>query len=170
MPMLGQRFMHDYKNYVEPKFCKCEIWDEEFKNGPVKDFHERSKINMDTPTGSCADTQCLTKELINTDREKYKEPKFGFCSFFCAQSHSRPWFRMVSISLYPVWLLLIAGVATYRVLRPCLGPARCRFHPSCSTYAWIILKKEPSLASIFKIFRRILRCHPWNEGGIDWPS
>lgn len=64
-----------------------------------------------------------------------------------------------------VWPLR-ALVLVYRyTLSPLLGP-RCRFYPSCSRYA------EQALAThgwrgAWLAVKRILRCHPWNSGGVD---
>jgi uncharacterized protein len=52
------------------------------------------------------------------------------------------------------------------ILSPVLGPS-CRFYPTCSNYAYeAILRYGPLKGSIFAL-KRIVRCHPFNEGGID---
>ncbi|MEZ4754246.1 MAG: membrane protein insertion efficiency factor YidD [Bdellovibrionota bacterium] len=43
----------------------------------------------------------------------------------------------------------------------------CRFHPNCSTYALECLANKSLLQAFSLIFKRILRCHPYNEGGVD---
>lgn len=43
----------------------------------------------------------------------------------------------------------------------------CRFVPSCSEYTYEAVEKYGSLKGILLGFKRIIRCHPWNEGGID---
>lgn len=53
-----------------------------------------------------------------------------------------------------------------RLVSPFLGP-RCRFVPSCSSYAGEALQRHGLLLGSLLAFRRILRCHPWNPGGID---
>lgn len=49
---------------------------------------------------------------------------------------------------------------------PFLQP-RCRFYPSCSNYALSALEHMGVLRGGFFAFRRILRCHPWSDGGYD---
>jgi hypothetical protein len=44
---------------------------------------------------------------------------------------------------------------------------RCRFHPTCSEYAIAAIEKYGLIIGIFKACWRILRCNPWNKGGID---
>lgn len=57
-------------------------------------------------------------------------------------------------------------IHVYRwTISPLLGP-RCRFHPSCSAYALEALSRH-GLRGIPLAVKRVLRCHPWNEGGID---
>lgn len=48
--------------------------------------------------------------------------------------------------------------------RPC-----CRFYPSCSEYAILAVKKYGALKGSLKALKRILRCHPFSKGGIDFP-
>lgn len=46
---------------------------------------------------------------------------------------------------------------------------QCKFYPSCSQYAILAIKKYGSFIGITKSAYRILRCNPFNSGGIDWP-
>ncbi len=63
--------------------------------------------------------------------------------------------------------LLIGIIRLYQLLiSPWLG-SRCRFYPSCSQYAIESLRKHGSLRGTALACRRLLRCHPWNPGGVD---
>jgi putative membrane protein insertion efficiency factor len=53
-----------------------------------------------------------------------------------------------------------------RLISPFLGP-RCRFFPSCSDYAADALLRHGLLRGSYLAVRRLLRCHPWNPGGVD---
>ncbi len=63
--------------------------------------------------------------------------------------------------------LLIALVKGYRFfLSPCLGSA-CRFEPTCSRYALDALQLHGAASGTYLSVRRVLRCHPWCDGGLD---
>lgn len=44
----------------------------------------------------------------------------------------------------------------------------CKFHPSCSEYAVIVLKTQ-GLIGLPKIFKRVASCNPFSQGGVDRP-
>lgn len=51
-----------------------------------------------------------------------------------------------------------------------LAGAKCRFTPSCSRYAEIVITREGLLSGSWKTARRIARCGPWTElGTVDEP-
>lgn len=55
-----------------------------------------------------------------------------------------------------------------RFISPLLPPV-CRFYPSCSNYAIEVIKEWGVIKGSYLTIRRILRCHPLNEGGLDLP-
>lgn len=62
---------------------------------------------------------------------------------------------------------LIGLVQGYRyLLKPWLGNA-CRFEPTCSQYALDALRTHGAAAGATLAAGRLLRCHPWCDGGHD---
>lgn len=45
----------------------------------------------------------------------------------------------------------------------------CRFYPSCSEYGYQSIEKNGLIKGSLKAMWRILRCNPWNKGGVDLP-
>lgn len=63
--------------------------------------------------------------------------------------------------------LVALPVRGYRFfLSPWLGSA-CRFEPTCSRYALQALEQHGALAGSYLTTARLLRCHPWCDGGRD---
>jgi len=63
--------------------------------------------------------------------------------------------------------LVVAPIRAYQIaVSPLLGP-RCRFYPSCSTYGVTAVLRHGVLRGLYLTVRRLLRCHPWNPGGLD---
>ena len=62
---------------------------------------------------------------------------------------------------------MVAVVKGYRLLlKPWLGNA-CRFEPTCSQYALTALQRHGAIIGASLAAGRLLRCHPWCEGGCD---
>jgi len=63
--------------------------------------------------------------------------------------------------------LLTSLIRVYRyTLSPLLG-ANCRFYPSCSAYALEAIERHGPAYGTYLGVRRLLRCHPWHDGGVD---
>lgn len=62
---------------------------------------------------------------------------------------------------------LIGVVKAYRLfLSPWLGSA-CRFEPTCSVYSLQALQQYGAVKGSYLTLKRLGRCHPWCEGGLD---
>lgn len=75
-----------------------------------------------------------------------------------AWNHSLGWLLAV------VLIILIRG---YQILISSWTPASCRFHPSCSSYGLGAVRTHGALKGTALTGWRILRCNPWNGGGVD---
>ncbi len=73
------------------------------------------------------------------------------------------------------WLRAVRALLGHTLLLPvylwrstaALRTPRCRFHPTCSTYALEAVGAHGPLRGAALGARRVARCHPWNLGGID---
>jgi putative membrane protein insertion efficiency factor len=52
------------------------------------------------------------------------------------------------------------------LLSPMLGQ-NCRFYPTCSNYSIEAIRTHGAARGSLLALRRVCRCHPWNEGGVD---
>ena len=68
----------------------------------------------------------------------------------------------------------VAGlfVRGYRLLLSPLVPqtigGRCKYHPSCSQYAFDALRQFGFVRGSALAAWRLLRCNPWSRGGVDY--
>lgn len=64
------------------------------------------------------------------------------------------------------WVLSLPVRAYRLIFSPWVG-FNCRYHPTCSAYALEALRTHGGLKGGWLAARRILRCHPWGNSGID---
>ena len=74
---------------------------------------------------------------------------------------------MISMIFRLPTLTLRLMIRVYQLfVAPLLGP-RCRFHPSCSSYAAEAIDRHGAVRGSWLSVKRIARCHPWCDGGFD---
>jgi putative membrane protein insertion efficiency factor len=61
---------------------------------------------------------------------------------------------VVVISIYQTWISPMFG-------------ARCKYYPSCSTYAADAVT-EYGIRGLAMAAWRLVRCNPWSHGGVDY--
>ena len=62
---------------------------------------------------------------------------------------------------------VIAILRLYKRFLSPLLPSACRFHPTCSEYMMDAVAKYGAARGVWLGTRRLLRCHPFHEGGFD---
>ena len=69
--------------------------------------------------------------------------------------------------------LLIGLIHFYqKIISPMLKylfGVQCRFYPTCSEYAVLAIEKYGVFRGGLKAVKRLARCNPFCEGGIDYP-
>ena len=63
--------------------------------------------------------------------------------------------------------LIILLIKFYRKFISPLKKPCCIYYPTCSEYALQAIQKYGAIKGSYLAFRRILRCHPFHEGGYD---
>ena len=71
---------------------------------------------------------------------------------------------MITPFMKTLLLLLIRFYKKW--ISPMLPPA-CRFYPTCSSYAAEAIEKYGAFKGGLLAIRRVLRCHPFHDGGYD---
>jgi putative membrane protein insertion efficiency factor len=61
-----------------------------------------------------------------------------------------------------MWILRV-----YKVCLSPLLPSACRFYPTCSEYMFQAVEKHGAVRGVWMGLRRLVRCHPFHEGGFD---
>lgn len=69
--------------------------------------------------------------------------------------------------LWLIWVYQRTISFDHGPLRVLFPHGYCRFYPSCSEYAREAIKQKGLWVGIPKAVWRVLRCNPWNKGGVD---
>lgn len=63
--------------------------------------------------------------------------------------------------------LLLAGIRLYQAFLSPLAFSACKFHPSCSRYAYEAIDRHGARRGAVLALRRLWRCRPFAAGGYD---
>lgn len=74
-----------------------------------------------------------------------------------------------SLAVLPIILYQKTFSPDHGLLRVFFPHGACRFFPTCSEYTRLSIMQFGIFYGYEKGFRRILRCHPWSDGGVDQP-
>lgn len=73
-------------------------------------------------------------------------------------------FLKVNLNLKKSILIIIR--IYQKLISPFLGK-NCRFYPTCSNYTYQAIEEHGIIKGSYLGIKRILKCHPFNEGGYD---
>jgi putative membrane protein insertion efficiency factor len=76
------------------------------------------------------------------------------------------WLWNHSVGWVLAWGLILPIRAYQRFISP-LTPPSCRLHPSCSAYAVEAIQTHGAIKGFVLSCWRLVRCNPWNRGGLD---
>ena len=63
--------------------------------------------------------------------------------------------------------LVLALLRFYKTVISPFLPQACRYHPTCSQYAYEAVERYGVLRGGAMGLKRLARCHPWHAGGYD---
>lgn len=75
--------------------------------------------------------------------------------------------KIFKVLLFPFQLIALLLIYLYKILISPFFPKSCRYTPTCSAYGVLAIKRFGLFEGIFLITKRVLRCHPKAEGGLD---
>ncbi|WP_074454299.1 membrane protein insertion efficiency factor YidD [Marinobacter sp. X15-166B] len=62
---------------------------------------------------------------------------------------------------------LLLPIRFYQYAISPMMASHCRHHPTCSAYAIEAIERHGACKGLFFTSKRLLRCHPWAQGGYD---
>ena len=63
--------------------------------------------------------------------------------------------------------LFLGIIKLYRLTLSKMLPPCCRYHPSCSEYATVAIRRFGAVKGGYLALWRIIRCNPYGRGGYD---
>ena len=95
----------------------------------------------------------------------YDKPSDSFLNHFLVSLAAL--FQLLMPILF-VKKILIQLVRIYQRFISPLFPPSCRYHPTCSNYMIQAIQVHGALKGSLMGIARILRCHPFVKGGVDY--
>ena len=71
--------------------------------------------------------------------------------------------------VFLIWIYQKTISPDHGVIKSFFPHGYCRFYPSCSEFGKQSIKKHGLVVGLPKAVWRVIRCNPWNSGGIDLP-
>lgn len=71
--------------------------------------------------------------------------------------------RAVFTFLFKGYAILLSPI----LHQAAIYPGGCRFHPTCSDYGFHALRQYGLAYGFVLLLKRLIRCHPWSDGGYD---
>jgi uncharacterized protein len=93
-------------------------------------------------------------------------PGAGGGTALAAARNATPGAIVPSVKSPGAWLLLLLLRFYMALLSPFFGGA-CKFHPSCSNYAYEAIALHGARRGVLLALKRLLRCRPFTRGGFD---
>ena len=79
-------------------------------------------------------------------------------------------FKVYYILTYPITFVFLCLIGIYRHVLTHATGKNCNYIPTCSKYAYDSIKEFGCLFGGILTFKRIIRCTPKHQAGIDYPK
>lgn len=63
--------------------------------------------------------------------------------------------------------IIICFLNLYKKTISKILPPACRFYPTCSEYMMEAVEKHGAFKGVYLGIRRLSKCHPFHDGGVD---
>ena len=75
--------------------------------------------------------------------------------------------KLITSANHYILAALMVLLRAYQIIISPLSQPRCRYQPTCSEYAKQALELHGISKGLILSIRRLGRCHPFREGGVD---
>jgi hypothetical protein len=65
-------------------------------------------------------------------------------------------------------IIILSLIKFYQLYISKIFGKKCRFYPTCSAYTYQAIEKYGVIKGIYLGIKRIVKCHPFHPGGIDF--
>ena len=65
-------------------------------------------------------------------------------------------------------IIILSLIKFYQLYISKFFGKKCRFYPTCSAYTYQAIEKYGVIKGIYLGIKRIVKCHPFHPGGIDF--
>ena len=65
-------------------------------------------------------------------------------------------------------IIILSLIKFYQLYISKIFGKKCRFYPTCSAYTYQAIEKYGVIKGIYLGVKRIVKCHPFHPGGIDF--
>ncbi len=121
-------------------------------------------MNKGKKTKNCAEEDSNLHRISPTTTSKLRV----YHSTICAMKNKSIAPRLIERAISGNTFIALGLIKFYKKWLDPLKPKWCRFYPSCSDYMSEAIQKKGLIQGMRMGLLRLLKCHPFHPGGIDF--